>query len=61
MAGYLLGAFGGGWLIATLAAPSGDREVEAAMTGAFYIGPFVALLAFLWGFWRRPRGSRYKE
>lgn len=49
---------GGGWLIATFGGPGIDRETEAAMTGAFVAGPFVALVAFVWGFWRRPFASR---
>jgi len=44
--GYLLGAFGGGWLVSTVSSTQ-DRSVEGAMTGAFFIGPAVALIAFI--------------
>jgi uncharacterized membrane protein YeaQ/YmgE (transglycosylase-associated protein family) len=44
--GYLVGAFGGGWLIGTFSSSS-DRSTEAAMTGAFVCGPLVACVAFI--------------
>jgi hypothetical protein len=44
--GYLVGGFGGGWLVSTFSSSS-DRSVEAAMTGAFVYGPAVACLAFI--------------
>ncbi|MBI4750878.1 MAG: hypothetical protein HY774_20560 [Acidobacteria bacterium] len=43
--GYLIGAFGGGYLVFQLSSNRHDRELEAAMTGAFAIGPVVSLLA----------------
>ena len=44
--GYLLGAFGGGWLVSVFSTNQ-DRSVEAAMTGAFFFGPVVASIAFI--------------
>ena len=49
--GYAIGAFGGGFLIAQFGAPKNDLSVEAAMTGAFFTGPLVAVVAFVVGFW----------
>ncbi len=49
-AGYLAGAFGGGWLVSTLSSNAHDPGVEAAMTGAFVIGPLAAIAAFVAGF-----------
>ena len=46
VAGYLVGAFGGGWLVSMFSSAS-DRSTEAAMTGAFVYGPAVACAAFL--------------
>jgi hypothetical protein len=46
VAGYLIGAFGGGWLV-TIFSSSTDRSTEAAMTGAFVYGPAVACAAFI--------------
>ncbi|MEO8881463.1 MAG: hypothetical protein ABI446_13800 [Gemmatimonadaceae bacterium] len=46
IAGYLIGAFGGGWLVGTFSGSS-DRSTEAAMTGAFVYGPAVACAAFV--------------
>jgi hypothetical protein len=46
LAGYLVGAFGGGWLVGTFSG-SADRSVEAAMTGAFVYGPAAACAAFI--------------
>jgi hypothetical protein len=46
VAGYVVGAFGGGWLVSTFSSSS-DRSVEAAMTGAFVYGPAVACAAFI--------------
>jgi hypothetical protein len=44
--GYLLGAFGGGWLV-SMYSSSSDRSVEAAMSGAFVYGPAVACAVFI--------------
>lgn len=43
--GYLAGAFGGGYLVSVLSSNTHDRSVEAAMTGAFVLGPLGALIA----------------
>jgi hypothetical protein len=34
-------------LVNLMSSNSHDRSVEAAMTGAFFIGPLVAVLAFV--------------
>ena len=45
IAGYFAGLFGGMWLVQSLSTNSHDRALEAAMTGAFVIGPLCALVA----------------
>ena len=45
--GYIVGLFGGMGLINLLSSNNHDRSLEAAMTGAFFIGPLVAVLAFI--------------
>ena len=50
--GYALGAFGGGYLVALFSSNTHDRSVEAAMTGAFVLGPLAALVGAGVGFWR---------
>ena len=53
---YLAGAFGGGYLIDVLSSNQHDRSVEAAMTGAFVLGPLAAVIGFVIGAVRaRPR------
>jgi cytochrome bd-type quinol oxidase subunit 2 len=52
IAGSLIGAFGGGWLLTKLSSNMHDRSTEAAMTGAFVFGPAMALIAFIVGFVR---------
>lgn len=47
VAAYVAGAFAGGWLVSVLSANSHDRGLEAAMTGAFVIGPLVAVAGFV--------------
>ena len=47
--GYLVGAFGGGYLVSVLSSNQYDRSLEAAMTGAFFFGPLAALVAFIAG------------
>lgn len=47
--GYLVGAFGGGYLISLLSSNTHDGSVEAAMTGAFVTGPLVAIVGFVVG------------
>lgn len=44
VAGYLVGLFGGIGLVYLLSSNQHDRSMEAAMTGAFVVGPFTALL-----------------
>ncbi|MCG3195818.1 MAG: hypothetical protein HUU16_13005 [Candidatus Omnitrophica bacterium] len=44
--GYLLGLGAGIWLVSTLSTNTHDRSVEAAMTGAFVVGPLFALIGF---------------
>jgi hypothetical protein len=58
IAGYLCGAFGGGWLITQMSSNTFDRDMEAAMTGAFVIGPLVGVVAFAIGAWRAGRAPR---
>jgi hypothetical protein len=59
--GYAVGAFGGGFLVSVLSSNTHDRSVEAAMTGAFVIGPLAGVVGGLLGFWRtraaRPPGG----
>jgi hypothetical protein len=43
--GYFLGAFIGYYLISTFSVNVHDRDIEAAMTGAFLTGPLVAFIA----------------
>jgi hypothetical protein len=47
--GYLLGALGGGYLLYLVSGNQHDRSLEASMTGAFVLGPLVALFAFVVG------------
>lgn len=42
--GYVVGLFGGIGLVYLLSSNPHDRSVEAAMTGAFLVGPLVGLL-----------------
>lgn len=53
--GYITGAFGGGLLVSLLSSNTHDRSVEAAMTGAFVLGPLVAAAAFAIGCARATR------
>ena len=50
--GYVAGAFGGGLLVSLLSSNSHDRSLEAAMTGAFVLGPLAAVVAFAVGYVR---------
>ena len=50
--GYAVGAFGGGYLVSLLSSNTHDRSVEAAMSGAFVLGPLAALVGAGVGFWR---------
>jgi hypothetical protein len=59
IAGYVVGAFGGGYLVSVLTPNTHDPSLEAAMTGAFAIGPVVGLIALIVGFVRSgPRAPR---
>jgi len=55
--GYLLAASVGYFLIGQFSSNSHDRTVEAAMTGAFVLGPLGAAVAFVVGFKRGGRSS----
>ena len=46
---YLVGAFGGGYLVSLLSSNTHDRSMEAAMTGAFVLGPLSAFAGFVVG------------
>jgi hypothetical protein len=46
---YLAGAFGGGYLIELFSSNQHDRSVEAAMTGAFVLGPLAGIIGFIAG------------
>jgi hypothetical protein len=46
LAGYVVDAFAGAFLINALSSNVHDGSVEAAMTGAFVTGPLTALVAF---------------
>ena len=45
IAGYFAGLFGGMWLVESQSRNSHERVIDAAMTGAFVIGPLCALVA----------------
>lgn len=51
LTGYAAGAIGGGLLTSVLSQNKHDKSVEAAMTGAFVIGPVVAIIAFCLALW----------
>ena len=46
---YLVGAFGGGYLLDVFSSNQHDRSVEAAMAGAFVLGPLAAIVGFIVG------------
>lgn len=50
--GYVIGAFGGVGLVYLLSNNQHDRSTEAAMTGAFFVGPLVGLLFAIVSFFR---------
>jgi hypothetical protein len=45
--GYIVGLFGGMGAVELLSSNTHDRSLEAAMTGAFVIGPLVAIVAVI--------------
>ncbi len=55
---YLIGAFGGGYLLTLLSSNTHDKELEAAMTGAFVFGPLAGIVGFVIGFVRSKQGSK---
>jgi uncharacterized membrane protein YeaQ/YmgE (transglycosylase-associated protein family) len=57
---YLIGAFGGGYLVSLLSTNQHDKEMEAAMTGAFVFGPLAAIVGFVIGMVRSSRGASAK-
>jgi hypothetical protein len=54
---YLIGAFGGGYLVSVLSSNTHDVSVEAAMTGAFVLGPLAAIVGFIVGAVRARPGN----
>jgi uncharacterized membrane protein YeaQ/YmgE (transglycosylase-associated protein family) len=55
---YLIGAFGGGFLITLLSSNQHDKSLEAAMTGAFVLGPIAAIVGFITGMMKaKPRSA----
>ena len=48
--GYLIVAFVGYFMIDWFSSNTHDRSVEAAMTGAFVLGPLGAVVGFVVGF-----------
>jgi hypothetical protein len=50
---YLVGAFGG-YLVSLLSSNTHDRSLEAAMTGAFVLGPLSAVAGVVVGAIRAP-------
>ena len=47
LVGYVTGLFGGMGLVNLFSDNTHDKSMEAAMTGAFFVGPLVAVLAFI--------------
>jgi len=45
--GYVAGLFGGMVLIETFSSNGHDKSLEAAMTGAFAVGPLLAVVAVI--------------
>ncbi len=58
VAGYLLFAFAGYFLVEALSSNVHDRSLEAAMTSAFVVGPLGAVLGFIAGFIMAGRSGR---
>lgn len=47
LVGYVIGMLSGVFLIETLSSNRHDRSMEAAMTGAFVVGPLMAVVAVI--------------
>ena len=45
LAGYLIGLFGGMFVVDMFSSNVHDKSMEAAMTGAFVFGPLMAVVA----------------
>jgi divalent metal cation (Fe/Co/Zn/Cd) transporter len=45
--GYFVGFFGGVLLVETFSSNPHDKSVEAAMTGAFVVGPLMATVSVI--------------
>ncbi len=56
--GYVVAAVLGYFLIASLSSNMHDRSVEAAMTGAFVVGPLGFIIGFVVGL---VRGGRTRK
>jgi len=47
LAGYVIGVFLGIGLVKLSSSSRPDKNMEAVMTGFFYVGPAVAVLSFI--------------
>ena len=47
LGGYIIGMLGGMFLIEAFSSNRHDRSVDAAMTGAFVVGPLMAVVAVI--------------
>ncbi len=61
VAGYLIAAFVGYFLIDWLSPNTHDRSVEAGMTSAFVVGPLGAMVGFVLGVLRGGRSSGHTD
>jgi membrane-bound acyltransferase YfiQ involved in biofilm formation len=58
IAGFVVFAFCGYWMITFLSSNTHDRAVESAMTSIFVLGPLGAVLGVLAGTWfSKPKGG----
>jgi hypothetical protein len=57
IAGYLIAAIAGYFMITQFSSNMHDRSVEASMTSIFVFGPLGAVIAFIVGFIRARRPS----
>ncbi len=59
IAGYLIGAVAGYFMITEFSSNMHDRSVEASMTSIFFLGPVGAVIGFIVGFIcsRRPTST----